>query len=135
MNDSTNNDLVYPEINTDIIRDLMEIGYVAVGRGLQTAAEDIFQGISAARPKSELPIIGLAVTKMNFGDFVSATNLLCKKALIINPHSSIAKCFLGVISHYCGAQDQAKSLLSEVISENADESAVSIAQTIINEIK
>jgi len=56
----------------------MEIRYVAVGRGLQSHAEDIFNGLAAARPESELPLVGLAVCKMNFGDFASARDSLTK---------------------------------------------------------
>ncbi|MDR0595327.1 MAG: hypothetical protein LBF94_01330 [Puniceicoccales bacterium] len=134
MNESGNGDLTYPEICTDLVKTLFEVGYVAVGRGLQSYAEDIFNALIAARPESELPIVGLAVCRMNFGDFTSATALLMQKALVINPASDIAKSFLGMISHCCGANKEALLIMNEVISSGKDPSAISLAQNVIKEI-
>lgn len=133
MSDLTD-DIKFPEISKEILQVLMEIGYVAIGRGLESAAETIFNGVSAARPNSELPVIGAAVTKMNFGDFASAVKLLGEKALVINPKSDLAKCFLGVVSFYCGSLKEALSILPDIIANSSDESAVKIATSIMNEI-
>jgi hypothetical protein len=127
-------DLVYPEICTDLVRLLFEIGYVAVGRGLQSYAEDIFDALITVRPKSELPVVGLAVCKMNFGDFALASKLLIEKALVINPSSDIAKSFLGVVSHYCGAINEATVIMNEVARNGKDEGAVSMAKAVLSEI-
>ncbi|MDR1255850.1 MAG: hypothetical protein LBJ94_02930 [Puniceicoccales bacterium] len=134
MSESANDDLTYPEICTDLVKTLLETGYVAVGRGLQVHAEDIFNGLIAARPESELPVVGLSVCKMSFGDFATATALLTKQALAINPSSEIAKCFLGVVSHYCGAAQQSLSIMSDLISNGTDETAINIAKNVVNEI-
>jgi hypothetical protein len=134
MDSTANSDLAYPEVCTDLVRLLIEVGYVAVGRGMQSHAEDIFHGLIAARPESELPIIGLAVCKMNFGDFASASKLLAEDALAINPSSSIARCFLGVVSHYCGARDEALAIMQEVLETNSDIDAVNIAKSVLAEI-
>ena len=132
--DTSENDVKFPEITKEVLQILMEAGYVAIGRGMQSAAEDIFDGVSAARPESELPVIGLAVTKMNFGDFVSASKLLYDKALAINPKSDLAKCFLGVVSFYCGAINEAASVLEGILSDSEDEAAKKIASSIMKEI-
>jgi hypothetical protein len=134
MTSDARSDLTCPEVCTDLVRTLLEIGYVAVGRGLQSHAEDIFHGLIAARPESELPIIGLAVCKMNFGDFASATKLLSEDAIRINPASSMAKCFLGVVSHYCGAKNETLAIMNEVVESGNDESAVNIAKSVLEEI-
>jgi hypothetical protein len=134
MNSNASGNLIHPEICTDLVKTLLEIGYVAIGRGLQSHAEDIFQGLSTARPESELPIVGLAVCKMNFGDFASASKLLVEDALVINPSSSIAKCFLGVVSHYCGAKSEALIIMNEVLENSNDNSAINIAKSVIEEI-
>ncbi len=133
MSDATNS-LKFPEIDTAMVQTLMEIGYVAIGRGQQSAAEDIFNGISSARPESELPIIGLAVTKMNFGDFTAAFKLLGENALSINPESDLAKCFLGVVSFYCGAQKESLAIMSDILANSSDEVAIKIAKSTLEEI-
>jgi hypothetical protein len=134
MGEDLNSDLKYPEISTDLVRTLFEIGYVAIGRGLQSYAEDIFSALAAARPESELPIVGLAVSKMNFGAFAAATALLTEKALKINPSSDIAKSFLGMILHRCGAAEKALAVMDDVLSNGTDASALNIARNIIDEI-
>jgi hypothetical protein len=134
MGESSNSDLKYSEISTELVRTLFEIGYVAVGRGLQSCAEDIFNALAAARPESELPLVGLAVCKINFGNFVAATTLLLEKALKINPSSDIAKCFLGVAFHYCGAEKEALEIMNGIVSDGNDASALEIAKSVIDEI-
>ncbi len=133
MDDVANN-VTFPEISADMVKDLMEIGYVAIGRGSQTAAEDIFNGICAARPESELPIIGLAISKMNFGDFISASKLLSEKAFPLNPNNSLTKCFIGVVYFYCGAKKESLAIMEDILSNSEDESAIKIAQNISSEI-
>jgi hypothetical protein len=134
MGENSNSDLKYSEIGTDLVRTLFEIGYVAVGRGLQSYAEDIFNALVAARPESELPVVGLAVCKMNFGAFTAAVTLLTEKALKINPSSDIAKSFLGLILHHCGATEKALAVMNDVLSNGTDANALNMARSIIDEI-
>ena len=56
MDNSAQSDL---PVQSEMVQLLMDIGYVATGRGFQSQANDIFNGIIAARPNSELPLIGL----------------------------------------------------------------------------
>jgi Flp pilus assembly protein TadD len=134
MGENLNSDLTHSEISTDLVKTLFEVGYVAVGRGLQSYAEDIFNALAAARPESELPIVGLAVCKMNFGAFTVAATLLAERALKINPSSDIAKSFLGMILYLCGAKDKALAVMKDVLDNGTDASALSIARNIIDEI-
>jgi hypothetical protein len=127
-------DLMYPEICTDLVKLLFEIGYVAVGRGLQSYAEGIFNALIAARPKSELPVVGMAVCKMSFGDFALAYKVLVEKALVINPESDIAKSFLGMVSHCCGATKETVAIVSEVADDVKDAGAVGMAKAVLSEI-
>jgi hypothetical protein len=71
---------------------------------------------------------------MDLGDFASATILLAEKALKVNPSSDIAKCFLGVVSYYCGALGEALLIMNEVINNGNDASAIGIARTVVDEI-
>jgi hypothetical protein len=104
-------------VSTDIVQCLMDIGYVAIGRGLQSQATNIFNGIIAARPSSELPLIGLAVCKLNFGYVVDAAKILAEQALKLNPSSGIAKCFLAITTNALGKEQEARSLMHQVYDD------------------
>ena len=84
------------EIGTPLIRLMMEIGYLAAGNGFSAEAEAIFEGLHAVRPGSEIPFIGLAVTRMNAGRPLEAASLLEEQALRLSPASELAQGFLGL---------------------------------------
>lgn len=121
------------EISTDLVKLLMEIGYVAVGSGLSAEAAAIFAGVEAARPESELPAIGLAVSQMNSGRADEAVRTLRDKALVRKPDSQIAKSFLGLALKLAGFQADSRALLSEVVQANAHAEAVAMAQSLLAE--
>jgi hypothetical protein len=110
-------------VSTEIVRCLMDIGYVATGRGLQSQATNIFNGIVAARPSSELPLIGLAVCKLNFGYVVDAAKILAEQALRLNPDSGLAKCFLAVAIRALGKEKEACDLMHQVCNDTTAEPA------------
>ncbi|MDR1401757.1 MAG: hypothetical protein LBI81_02255 [Puniceicoccales bacterium] len=118
-------------VPAELVQMLMEIGYVAIGRGLQSHAESIFAGVIAARPSSELPLIGLAVCKINFGDFLAASKILTDRALKINPDSGMAKCFLAIAIKTLGGGKESKELASQVAETCTDQAAVALAKSIL----
>jgi Tfp pilus assembly protein PilF len=119
-------------VSTEVVQTLMEVGYVAAGRGSKSNAEDIFKGVSAARPSSELPLIGLAVTEINFGDFLTASKILVEQALKINPDSGLAKCFLAMASKALGDKSVAEDLAKEISSsEKAEPEAKALAESFL----
>ncbi|MDR1433005.1 MAG: hypothetical protein LBI61_01525 [Puniceicoccales bacterium] len=123
--------LVDMPVSSELVRLLMDVGYVATGRGLQTRAEAVFAGAIAARPNSEFPLIGLGVCKINFGDFVAAAKILSEKALKINPSSGLAKCFLAIAVKSLGRKDYAYELASQVITSCEETAAVTLAKSIV----
>jgi Tfp pilus assembly protein PilF len=123
------NDLL---VKSEVVQLLMEVGYVAVGRGLQPQADAIFEGVIAARPNSELPLIGLAVSKINFGALTEAAKILSERALAINPDSGMAKSFLAMISKSLGAKSEADDLARYVVETSDDPTAKALAESIIS---
>jgi predicted Zn-dependent protease len=120
-------------VSTAMVQCLMEIGYVAVGRGFQSQATNIFKGIIAARPSSELPLIGLAVCKLNFGYVVEAAKILAEQALRLNPDSGIAKCFLAVAAKALGKEQEACDLMRHVCNDTtSDPSAKAMAESFLS---
>jgi hypothetical protein len=117
-------------VPSELMQLLMELGYVAVGRGFQTRAQDIFDGIIAARPNSELPLIGAAVCRINFGDFVGGAKILAEQALKINPDSGAAKCFLAMAIKEIGGKREADELVGQVIETCEDPVAKKLAESM-----
>ncbi|MDR1458176.1 MAG: HrpB1 family type III secretion system apparatus protein, partial [Puniceicoccales bacterium] len=123
--------LEYSDIPTDIIRILMDIGYVATGCGLKSNAECIFDALISARPSSELPLIGLAVVKMSFGQVSEASKILTESVAKINPDSQLAKAFFGLLLKQIGSRQESEKVLNEVLDNNSDEDAVNLARSIL----
>ncbi|MDR2628619.1 MAG: hypothetical protein LBC30_01330 [Puniceicoccales bacterium] len=120
-------------VSPEMVRCLMDVGYVATGRGLQSQAINIFNGIIAARPSSELPLIGLAVCKLNFGYVVDAAKILTEQALKLNPSSGIAKCFLAVAIKALGHGQEARDLMHQVCDDAAaDPAAKTMAESFLS---
>ena len=122
------------EIETNTVQLLMETGYLAGGYGFYKESEDIFEGIQSIRPDSELPIIGLAVTKMNAGKNEEAARILWERALKINPESDLAKSFLGLALKLAGLQTESEAVLKEVTDDGKNEAAIKLAQALLKEI-
>lgn len=121
------------EIEQTRIQMLMEIGFLAAGRGEINAAETIFNGIKALRPESESPLIGLAVARMNAGNNQEAIAILRDRALALNPLSDMANSFLGLALKLEGLNSQADSILEGVVAGNGDPGAVSMARALLAE--
>ncbi|MDR2603161.1 MAG: hypothetical protein LBC11_01180 [Puniceicoccales bacterium] len=121
-------------VSTEMVKCLMEVGYVAIGRGLQSQATNIFQGIIAARPSSELPLIGLAICKLNFGYIVDAAKILAEQALRLNPDSGLAKCFLAISIRALGREREACDLMRHVCDDtnNNDPVAKAMAESFLS---
>lgn len=122
------------EIETTLIQLLMEAGYLAGGYGFFEESEKIFDGITAVRPESELPLIGMAVTKMNAGKYEEAARILWDKALKLNPESDLAKSFLGLTLKLSGLIAESQAILKEVLEANKDETAVNMARNLLEEL-
>lgn len=117
--------------STELVRTLMEVGYLAIGFGRFADAETIFAGVQAARPESELPAIGRAVVRLNTGRPQDAVKLLSDEALRRNPDSDLAKSFLGLALKQNGENSRSQQLLQEVADRNANAEAVALAKSLL----
>jgi Flp pilus assembly protein TadD len=122
------------DIDTDRVQLLMEIGYLAGGHGYPAESETIFEGIRAMRPQSELPVIGLAVAKMNAGHHQEAARILWEEALAINPESDLARSFLGLVLKLSGLQSESRTILEEVVAADRQPEAVNMAKSLLEEM-
>jgi Flp pilus assembly protein TadD len=123
------------EIDRELLQILMQSGYLAGGYGFFSEAETIFQGVMAARPESEYPVIGLAVSKMSAGRNDDAVKILHNQALKLNPESDLARSFIGLALKLGGLNEESLTMLKDVVAAGKDETAVKMAQSLIEEIK
>ena len=123
------------EADGKLVQLLMEIGYLAGGHGFFDESEIIFEGVKAARPDSEYPLIGLAVTKMNIGDYAEAARILGQEALKKNPESDLAMSFLGLVLKLSGLTSESEQIMSQVIEADRDQEAVNMAKSVLEEMR
>ena len=118
-------------IDTSLVQQLMEIGYLATGGGMSTEAATIFTALEAARPESELPLVGQGVTHLNAGRTSDAIAVL-RKALDRNPDSEFAATFLGLSLTQAGLTQAAENILKQVEATGKDPHAVNLAKSLLN---
>ena len=122
-------------VDTELVRILMDVGFVATGSGRHEQAKIIFKGLAAVRPESELPWIGLAVVLMNTGNPDEAALLLRDKGLQINPGSCLARSFLGLAHKLSGHGAEAERVLNSVVADCPDrESSAAMARALLAEL-
>lgn len=118
-------------VSTEVVQNLMEVGYVAAGRGLAPLAERIFAGVEAARPDSPAPAIGRAVAAMNIGEPGEAVELL-RASAEKHPDSDVTKSFLGLALRQAGLNQQSDQLLQDVVANARDPNAKAMADAILH---
>ena len=119
------------EIGTPLVRLMMEIGYLATGNGFSAEAEAIFEGVRAVRPGSEVPIIGLAVTRMNTGRPLEAVSMLEQQALRLSPESELSRGFLGLALRLAGHTGQSQSVLEDLAAKATNPCAGAMARALL----
>lgn len=97
-----------PAVEPDCLGNLMQVGYLAVGRSCFAEARAIFQGLIALRPTSEIPLLGLTVTELSAGNLQQATQLL-EMAARIQPDAPHTVAIAEVLQH-CLANHVGESL-------------------------
>ena len=122
-------------IDSDLIRLLLETGYLAGGYGFFAESETIFEGLRAVRAESELPLVGLAVTYMNAHRHQDAIDLLRDRALPGHPGNLTVKAFLGMALKLAGFNGESERLLCEVAGNGGDGPPAAMARELLAEIR
>lgn len=114
------------QATTEQVQRLMETALVAAGAGLQDNAEDIFTGIQAVRPESELPAVGRAFGLMSAGRLPDSV-LLLEQTASRHPDSELALSFLGAALKLSGRNQAAQDVLRRVAGAGTNAAAVNLA--------
>jgi len=121
------------EVPTEIVKLLMELGYLAEGQGLFKESRAIFEAVKSAREDSEYPLIGLAVCELNAGQYDIALKLL-EEAENLNSENYLIKSFKGLTYKLMGENSKARKVLDDVISNTEEKEALNMAQALLKEI-
>lgn len=114
----------------ELVRLLMRIGYWSVWNGLYAEAAALFNGARAARPHSELPVLGMAVLAMVMQKPESAVQLLRETALPLNPGSALVQAHLGCALRLAGQESEGMEVLATV-ARGGDPDAGLMARNLV----
>jgi tetratricopeptide (TPR) repeat protein len=97
-------------LHADEVRLLADIGFMALSAGLFREAEEIFQGVKAARPKGEAGAIGLALLRMAENDHDQAVAILKSQR-----RSLASRAFLSLALAKQGDRQRARKIAQSVL--------------------
>ena len=120
------------ETSGELVRLLMRLGYWSTWNGLYAEAATLFQGARAARPQSEIPVLGMAVLAMVMHKPEAAVQLLREAAVPLNPASELVEAHVGCALRLAGSEDEGMEILSRLSATAKDESARSMAASLVS---
>jgi tetratricopeptide (TPR) repeat protein len=92
----------------------MEAGFICRDAGRYQHARDIFLGVRALRPGSEIPEVGLGTVAFQQGDFPQAARHY-KRAIERNPQSAWAHAHHGELALFAKNKQQAREHLQRAL--------------------
>lgn len=115
-------------LETEDVRAMVDLGFMAISAGLIRHAEAIFEGVRAARPQHEAGALGLAMVHLAENRPAEAVALL--KPL---PPSEAVLTYLGLAQARHGERDAAGRSLRGVIASAPGTAFAEIASVAISE--
>lgn len=119
------------EIDSDLLKLLMEIGFLATDQGRLKEAGAIFEGVAKARPNSAYPRIGLGCVAMGLGEFDRAIELLNAAPAKDDGERDLSLGFLGMALKLAGRNDESRIVLSRLLDNGGNEAAVRMAGRLL----
>ncbi len=114
-------------IESKDVRTLVDLGFIAVTRGLDKHATAIFDGIRAVRPDEDAAYIGPALLMIQKGDMNGAIKLLRSR-----PPSDSIRLFLGMALLRHGDISDAIDVLQDVIATARDGAFTELAKNMLS---
>ena len=112
---------------------MMEAGYIYLGMQLFNESMDVFKGVSAMAPESDVPIVAMGSVEFCKGKFGKAITCY-KKALKKDPDSLFAKAYMGEALFFSGKVEKATEILVEVTEKDPEGGAGGFADALIQAI-
>ena len=111
--------------NSDDVRLLTEIGFLASARGDVARAEVIFGALLLSRPDAAFPRVGLATALMNASRPGEAAALLAKTVNLTGADADLVQAMLGLALQLDGKTAQSSRVLRDLIKGRTDDEAPS----------
>lgn len=102
-------------LESNEIRTLTEVGFLAAGNGRLDEALDIFNALRLIRPDRAFPLVGLAVAYLNAGQATNAVTLLENVRLPQRSEQAECDTWLGFALQQSGHQHAAHKTLQTVL--------------------
>ena len=116
-------------LESDDVRTLTDLGFLAMSRGLHAQATAIFDGVKAARPNQEAGFIGSALVNLAKGDVDAAIQTL--RTL---PPTDAAQVFLAIALTRRGDRASARDILTELLRTATDSPYGALARVTLDEL-
>lgn len=113
---------------------MMEAGYVYLGMQKFKEAYQVFEGVAALAPDSDIPLVALGGVDFCVGKFSSAIKWY-KKALKVDPNSIFAKVYIGESLFFSDKKDDAIAMLQEVSRDDPQGGAGDFARALLDAIE
>lgn len=121
------------EIDRKHLAVMMEAGYIFIGMRRYKEARELFEGIAALEPDSEIPLVALGNVDFCEGNVAKSIRHY-EKAIKLKPASAFAKVYLGEALFFAGKKDEAMRLLADVAKADK-EGAGDFARALVGAIK
>jgi predicted Zn-dependent protease len=119
------------DLHAQLLPQMLELALLAARFDHFAEAAAIAKAVEAIRPENPTPVIIRAMTSVYSGEFEEAARILTEEILAKHPNHSQAKAILGMVQKSLGHEDQARKLLTEVVTDNQVPQAVSLAKALL----
>ena len=113
-------------IESDEVRMLVDLGFLAVTRGLEKHAQSIFDGVRAVRPDEDAAYIGQALLHIQQNNLSGAVKLLRSR-----PPSDGIRLFLGMALLRLGDIADAEDVLQDIVKTAREPAMVEMAKVLL----
>jgi tetratricopeptide (TPR) repeat protein len=118
------------EVPQDEVALLLESGYLLMELGKWKEAAEVFGGVSALVPHSDVPLIALGNMYFAQGKFAQALKSH-KDALGAQPQSQLARAHVGESLLFLKKYDEGKSELERAIAQDPQSPAAEFARSLL----
>ncbi|MEO1338887.1 MAG: tetratricopeptide repeat protein [Myxococcota bacterium] len=119
------------EISQEEVALLLESGYLYLEMQKPREAEDVFSGVAALVPHSEIPLICLGNLYFSQGRFERALKFH-RDALKRNPESALAQAHAGEALLFMKRRADAKSALEQAVALDPEGDAATFARSLLD---
>jgi tetratricopeptide (TPR) repeat protein len=117
-------------VPSEDLRILMEAGYLYLGMLRYKEAQEVFEGVVALAPKSDVPLVALGNVFCVQAQFDKAIKTY-QQALSVDPQSAFAQAYLGEALLFKGEKDQALDTLKKASTMDPKGKSGDFARSLI----